>query len=252
MSVRVDFMGSPLDTYTFQGAVEEIARRMRQKASTSLVNFLNVAKVVKARSSPELREILWDGDLVLADGKPLLPFGRGLGLRVPERIAGVDLMMELVKVSSREGFRIYLLGAKRDVLEACCRNLERLHPGLVIAGCRDGYFRPGEVDQVIEEINQARPDILFVGMGTPQKERFAFEHRKKLRVPVVQGSGGTFDVIAGITKRAPRWMQAMGLEWFYRVLQEPRRLFWRYFSTNLAFLLLFVRTLFRRRDRAPR
>ena len=247
MTARIDFMGCPLDAYTFQEAVDEIARRIREKAGTTLVHFLNVAKIVKARSSPEIREILWDGDLVLADGKPLLFFGRRLGLLVPERIPGIDLMQALLDLSNRAGFRVYLLGAKPEVLESCRKKLAQRFPSLDVAGLRNGYFKPEETGAIVEEINRARPDILFLGMGTPQKERFAFENRGKLKVPIVQGVGGTFDVIAGIARRAPRWMQELGLEWLFRVLQEPRRLLWRYFSTNVLFLALFLRAWLRLR-----
>jgi N-acetylglucosaminyldiphosphoundecaprenol N-acetyl-beta-D-mannosaminyltransferase len=244
----VNYMGCPLDTYTFRGAVEEIVRRVRHRGPPSLVHFLNVAKIVKAHASPELETILWDGDLVLADGKPLQYFGRGLRIRVPERIAGIDLMLELLEVSSRETIPVYLLGAKEEVLQACLRTIERRFPGIQIAGSRNGYFSPQETPVVIEEINRSCPGILFVGMGTPQKELFAFENRARLMVPVVQGAGGTFDVIAGVTRRAPSWMQELGLEWLFRVLQEPRRLFWRYFSTNLLFLVLFLKTFLRRAE----
>lgn len=238
---RHDFMGCPVDGYSFDGVVGEVVRRIEARGRPSLIHFLNVAKVVKAASSPRLRQVLWDGDLVLADGQPLLPFGRRLGIRLPERVAGIDLMNRLLEVCGKKGFSVYLLGARQAVLETCVGNIRKSHPDLRIAGYRNGYWKEGELDSVLRGINRARPDVLFVGMGTPQKELFAFENREKLEVPVIQGSGGTFDVIAGLARRAPLWMQRWGLEWLYRVIQEPRRLFWRYFSTNALFLLLFAR-----------
>jgi N-acetylglucosaminyldiphosphoundecaprenol N-acetyl-beta-D-mannosaminyltransferase len=236
---RYNFMGCPLDAYTHSDAIRDIVVRIRSGSTATLIHFLNVAKIVGARTNPRLSEALWDGDIVLADGKPLVPLGTLLGMDIPERINGVDLMLELLNISAREGFGVYLLGAKQDVIEKCVASILEKHPNLRIAGYRNGYFTKDATEDVIHSINSTAPDILFVGMGTPQKEMFAFENRNRLKVSVVQGAGGSFDVIAGVVRRAPMWMQQCGLEWFFRVLQEPRRMFWRYLSTNSIFIVLY-------------
>jgi N-acetylglucosaminyldiphosphoundecaprenol N-acetyl-beta-D-mannosaminyltransferase len=147
----------------------------------------------------------------------------------------------LLQLAADEGYSIYLLGARQDVLEQCVGVIRKRHPSIKIAGYRNGYFKPGEFGTIIKTVNTAKPDLLFLGMGSPMKERFAFENRENLRVPIVQGVGGSFDVIAGIVKRAPLWMQRWGIEWLFRVIQEPRRMFWRYLTTNSIFLWLLAR-----------
>jgi N-acetylglucosaminyldiphosphoundecaprenol N-acetyl-beta-D-mannosaminyltransferase len=240
---RYNFMGCPLDAYTVSDAILDITTRIKSRASVNLIHFLNVAKVVRAHTDQMLTDALWDGDLVLADGKPLISFGKLLGMNVPERVNGTNLMLDLFRVSANEGFSVYLLGAKQHVLERCVVNILKMYPKLRIAGYRNGYFKKDATDDVINLINTTSPDILFIGMSTPQKEFFAFENRKKFDVPIVQGVGGSFDVIAGLVKRAPVWMQDCGLEWFFRVLQEPKRMFWRYISTNTKFLVLYFANL---------
>lgn len=237
---RCNFMGCPVDDYTWDELLAAIHQRITRRNGTSLIHFLNVGKIVKAAQDAQLRKVLWEGDFVLADGRPLLPLGRGLGLQLPEQIAGIDLMMRLLTVGQEKGYRIYLLGAKQAVLEGCAARIRETYPGLHLVGCRNGYFDPGEIPEIIWEINVCSPDILFIGMPTPRKEFFAHEHRHHLKVPIVQGVGGSFDVIAGLVPRAPRWMQERGLEWLYRVIQEPRRMFWRYFSSNNLFLLRYA------------
>ncbi len=238
---RHNFMGCPIDSYSLDGAVTEALARIKSRGPTNLIHFLNVAKVVKARENDCLRKALWDGDFVLADGKPLLFFGRGLGIRLPTRVNGTDLMEKLLEACANEGFSIYLFGAKQDVIVKCVDSLREKYQNIKIVGYRNGYFKENEIDELIFKINKSTPDILFIGLPTPLKELFAYKNRDKLRVPVVQGVGGSFDVLAGLVKRAPKWMQNYGLEWFYRILQEPKRLIWRYFSTNIRFILLYIK-----------
>lgn len=168
-------------------------------------------------------------------------FGRGLGIELPTRINGTDLMEKLIEVSDKKGFSIYLLGAKQDVIVKCVDSFRKKYQNVKIVGYRNGYFKENEIDELIFNINKSNPDILFIGLPTPLKELFAYKNRDKLRVPIVQGVGGSFDVLAGIIERAPKWMQNYGLEWLYRVLQEPRRLFWRYFSTNIKFIMIYIK-----------
>lgn len=253
-SRRIDFLGCPIDCYTHTELLGQLKERIDRRSDKSLIHFVNANKVAQAHEDPGMREILWRGDYVLADGQPLLPMARLLGLRIPERIDGIGLMQKLLSLANEHGYRIYLLGAKQEVLEKCVQTIRNQYPNLVVAGYRNGYFKPAEIPAMLAEINATRPDILFIGIGTPIKERLADDYRDQIDATVVQGVGGSFDVIAGLVKRAPVWVQRLCLEWLYRVLQEPRRMFWRYAKTNTQcgylYLNSLVRAPFRKRTEA--
>lgn len=243
---RHDYMGCPVDPYTLEGAAREIIRRANDRTQTSVVHFTNIAKIVRAIEDPTLKAALWDGDLVLADGKPLLPLARALGIELPARVNGTDLMERVIELCAQGGLSIYLLGATEEIVTRAVQALADRHPGLRIVGHRNGYFSDEQIPRMIDAINISKPHVLFVGIPTPQKELFAFGCRASLRIPVIQGVGGSFDVLAGAVRRAPLWMQRSGLEWFWRVIQEPRRLFWRYASTNVLFFRHYVVAVYRR------
>ena len=185
-------------------------------------------------------------DYVLTDGQPLLPMARLLGMKIPERIDGIGLMKKFFELSDRENFSVYLLGAKQDIVEECVRIIRARYPNLRIAGYRNGYFREDEILEVVAQVAATQPDFLFLGMGSPMKERLADEWKEELGAVVIQGVGGSFDVMAGLVSRAPLWMQRMGMEWLYRVIQEPRRMFWRYVKTNTVCLWLFAKAFVRK------
>jgi N-acetylglucosaminyldiphosphoundecaprenol N-acetyl-beta-D-mannosaminyltransferase len=165
---------------------------------------------------------------------------------VPERIDGIGLMESLLALSAQRGYRPYLLGARADVLATCVERIRNRFPTIQLAGFRNGYFDALDLPGIVRDVNATRPDILFLGLGSPMKERLADEWRKGIDAPVIQGVGGSFDVLAGLVPRAPVWMQRSGLEWSFRVLQEPRRMFWRYLKTNSKCMWLFARALARR------
>jgi N-acetylglucosaminyldiphosphoundecaprenol N-acetyl-beta-D-mannosaminyltransferase len=238
--MRYNFMGCPLDAYTIEAVHAEVKERIECRAGVTLIHFLNVGKIVRARDDKELVQALWDGDMVLADGKPLVPLGRLVGARIPERVNGTDLMLSLLQTAADMGLRVYFLGGTQGVVESCAAKVRSMYPYLAIAGYSHGYFSSAATEEVINRINSAAPDILFVGMGTPQKELFAFRNRRQLKASIVQGVGGSFEVVAGVVKRAPLRMQEWGLEWLFRVFQEPKRMFWRYLSTNSRFIMLYL------------
>jgi len=210
-----------------------------------LIGVLNAAKVVNARRDRQLQASLVDCDMLLADGQSIVWASKLLGHPLPERVAGIDLFEKLLSLAHAENHSIYLLGARPAVLAQLKIVLGRRFPGLRIVGSRDGYFDETESGQVAEDIRRAQPDMLFLGMTSPRKEIFLGAFGRSLNVPILHGVGGSFDILAGQTRRAPvRWQQ-MGMEWAYRVLQEPRRLWWRYLRTNTAFLLLTVREMLR-------
>jgi len=204
---------------------------------------INAAKLVAMQRDPELREIVAACDLVSADGQAVVWASRLLGDPLPARVAGIDLMHELLGLSERKGYRVFVLGAKKDVLEQAVANAREMYPGLQLAGARDGYFDDDEAATVADEIRAAAPDILFVAMPSPKKEYWLARYGKLIGVPFVMGVGGAVDVLAGQTRRAPRWLQRVGLEWLYRLLQEPRRMVGRYLIGNLRFCMLVLRHL---------
>jgi len=231
-SRRVEFLGCPVDCLTSKELLEELRDAILTKAPPQVIQFVNANKVAMVRKEPWMGEVLERADYVLADGQPMLPMAAMLAIRIPERIDGIGLMQQLLKLADREGFSVYLLGAKQDIVEECVRRIGVEFPGARIAGYRNGYFTEAEIPFIAGAIGDLAADILFLGMGSPMKERLADEWKERLGARVIQGVGGSFDVMAGMVKRAPRWMQCSGFEWFYRVLQEPRRMFWRYVKTN--------------------
>lgn len=240
---RVEFLGCPLDLLTSTDLLAELARVIDARAGARVIQFVNGNKVAQVRQDRQMEEIMWRAHYVLADGQPLLPMARVLGIKIPERIDGIGLMGKLLKLANGRGYSVFLLGARQPILEACVQRIRREYPNVRIAGFRDGYFTEAGAGQVVRQVREARPDILFLGMGSPMKERFADRYAPELGACVIQGVGGSFDVLAGMVKRAPLWMQRVGCEWLYRVIQEPRRMFWRYVKTNAQCLAAFARAL---------
>lgn len=243
---RVRFLGCPLDLITRTTLLNELCSAIERRDRKYVIQFLNANKIAAANADSDLRAVLHRADFVLADGQPLLPMARMLGVQVPERIDGIGLMESLLALSAQRGYRPYLLGARADVLATCVERIQARHPTIQLAGSRNGYFDALELPGIVREVNATRPDILFLGLGSPMKERLADEWRTVIDAPVIQGVGGSFDVLAGLVPRAPLWMQRSGLEWAFRVIQEPRRMFWRYLKTNSQCTWLFARALARR------
>lgn len=210
------------------------------------LGVVNAAKLVRMRADAELRHDVLGADLVLADGQSVVWASRLLGRPLPERVAGIEVFEDLLAQAEEHGRAVYLLGAKPAVLASLLERVAARHPRLRVAGSRDGYFGPEDEPEVAAEIRASGADYLFVGITSPKKERFLARWGDELGVVVTHGVGGSFDVLAGLTKRAPRAWQRLGLEWLYRVVQEPRRLWRRYLVTNSLFLLLLVRERFAR------
>ncbi|WP_245502083.1 WecB/TagA/CpsF family glycosyltransferase [Bradyrhizobium guangzhouense] len=212
---------------------------------------INVAKVVGMLSNADLRSDVCGADLINVDGMGVVWGARLFGVPVPERVSGVDVMERLFGLCAERGYRPFLLGAEQSVLEAVQRRLHVDYPSLVVAGMRDGYFKADEESALISEINASGADCLLVAMPTPKKERFLGAYRAQLSCSFVMGVGGSFDVYGGKVARAPLTLQQNGMEWAYRVWQEPRRLWRRYLTTNARFCwLMFRETVLRRFMRA--
>jgi N-acetylglucosaminyldiphosphoundecaprenol N-acetyl-beta-D-mannosaminyltransferase len=213
---------------------------------------INVAKLMAMRHDQRLRDGIAQCELVTADGQPVVWASRLLGDPLPCRVAGIDLMERLFALAAERGYRVYILGAKQEILDRAVARLRSEHPQLPLVGYRDGYYAENDEPDVARTIAAARPDMLFVAMSSPRKEFFLGRYRERLGVPFVMGVGGAIDVYAGLHRRAPVLWQKLGLEWLFRVLQEPQRLGRRYLTTNTQFLGLMVREmLFRLRPANP-
>jgi N-acetylglucosaminyldiphosphoundecaprenol N-acetyl-beta-D-mannosaminyltransferase len=210
---------------------------------------INAFKLVALRADPGLRRVVEGCELVAADSHPILWASRLLGDPLPCHVGGIELMHELFALSERKGYSVYVLGAKPEVLDKAIARIGEMHPRLRIAGYHHGYFDNDDDRAVAEEIAAAAPDILFVAISSPRKEQFLGENRDILNVPVMMGVGGSIDIVAGVTQRAPTWMNRTGLEWLFRLIQEPRRLFRRYAVTNSLFLGILLRELMSRQFR---
>lgn len=239
---RAEFCGCPVDLLSMDETVALALASMRDRTRLQHV-CLNVAKLVHLKENPELRHDVEGSDVISADGMGIVWGGRLLGLPIKERVAGIDLMLRLVAACEQQGFRPYFLGCKQDVLDKAIAVLKERYPRLEVAGARNGYFSVGEEEQVARDIAAARPDCLFIAISSPTKERFLHKWRDVIGVPYLMGVGGSLDVVAGHVTRAPTWMQRAGLEWLYRLLQEPRRMWRRYFYTNGRFSLMLAKEL---------
>jgi N-acetylglucosaminyldiphosphoundecaprenol N-acetyl-beta-D-mannosaminyltransferase len=240
---RVDFLGCPLDLVTSPELFAELRQFIDTSSGTRTIQFVNGNKIAQVYGDAEMKRLMWKADYVLADGQPMLPMARCVGIRIPERIDGIGLMGKFMAFAHEHGYSLYLLGAKQEIVEACVARIRKEYPNAKIAGYRNGYFKEPEAAAVAAEIRKTQPHILFLGMGTPMKEKFADAYGQATGARVIQGVGGSFDVMAGLVKRSPVWIQKIGFEWLYRVMQEPRRMLWRYLKTNAICLWVFMRAI---------
>jgi N-acetylglucosaminyldiphosphoundecaprenol N-acetyl-beta-D-mannosaminyltransferase len=243
---RAVVMGCSIDRLDMPATLDRIEELIAAGSFAQHV-AINAAKIVAMRDDPSLREIIARCELVSADGQSIVWASKLLGDPLPTRVAGIDLFEELLTLAERRGYRVYILGAKPDVLARALAAIGQRHPRLQLAGSRDGYFSDGDAADVAEEIRASDADLLFVAMPSPRKEYWLGDHGRRIGVPFVMGVGGSVDVLAGATQRAPRFLQVIGMEWFYRFAQEPSRLWRRYLVTNARFIGLLLRDLTRRR-----
>ena len=200
---------------------------------------INASKIVLAESSKPLRKIINECALINVDGMSIVWAARLMRIPVPQRVTGIDLMYRLLESARDKNYRVYLLGAREDVMEKVASNFKK--SGIRIVGQRNGYWSESEEDSIVANIARTRPDLLLVAMPSPQKELFLSRNMGNLNVGLAFGVGGSFDVEAGVTQRAPLVLQKMGLEWFFRLVQEPRKMFKRYLVGNLKFSCLYLK-----------
>lgn len=218
--LRIDVMGVGFDNVTMDEALDE-ARSLLRRGETCYGVTPNPEIVYEAMHDEDFRALLNGAALVLPDGVGVLLGAKLLGTPLKEKVTGVDFAERLAGVLAAEGRSLYLLGSKPGVAEKAAEKLMERHPDLQICGTADGYFK--DEGPVVAAINAVKPDVLFVCLGSPKQERFMRDHRDELDVTLMLGLGGTLDAMAGTVKRAPAWVSRIGMEWFYRLVKEPRR-----------------------------
>lgn len=239
---RKQFFGSYVDALTMPETIEAVESIIAERVPTQHV-VVNVAKLVIMQKDKKLREIVNDCTLINADGQGIVWGAKMLGIDIPERVTGIDLFQNLIELADKKQYRVFLMGAHQEVVQRVVEILSERYPGMKIVGYHHGYYHPETEQEVVDVIRRSEADMLFVAMSSPQKEFFSNNHLEAMQVPFVMGVGGSFDVVAGVTQRAPAWMQKGGLEWLYRIICEPRRMTSRYVSTNAAFFVMMVKAL---------
>jgi N-acetylglucosaminyldiphosphoundecaprenol N-acetyl-beta-D-mannosaminyltransferase len=240
--VRQDFLGVPIDCLTLAQTITAVDRAIQSRRCLQHV-CINVAKFVAMRKNEELDHDVRSSDIISADGMGIVWAARLMGISVPERVPGIDLMERVISLCAAKGYRPYFLGAAPDVLKASSANLQRRFPELELAGLQHGYFSADQEADVLADIKNSQADCLFIGMPTPRKEQLLARFHSDICVPFIMGVGGAFDVFAGQVRRAPQFVQNIGLEWLFRTVQEPQRLGPRYLTTNAAFAGIVAKAL---------
>ena len=239
--VKQPLLNTYVNNVSMKEAVNEI-ERLAENGIASYIVPINVDVVIKIEKDEKLKEIADNANLVLVDGKPLVWISKWLKIPVKEKVSGSDLVPEICEAALQKGFRLFIIGGKDGVAESAQRNLEKNYPGIKIVGTYSppiGFESNGnECKKINEMISDCQADILFVCLGCPKQEKWVYENYKKYGATVSICAGATVDFLAGNVKRAPKWMSDHGLEWFYRFLQEPKRLFKRYFIDDVKIFLL--------------
>ena len=222
------------------------SKELLNSSQRGYLTTVNVAILMMMRTDKKLHGFIQKSTMIVADGQPIIWLSKLLGKPLPGRVAGVDLCQSLARMAAQNGKTIFLLGASNEVVKQARQHLKTDNPDLMIVGAKNGYFSGKETELRVQEIKNSGADILFVAMGVPRQEQFLQDNWDQLGVKLAIPVGGSFDVIAGYKKRAPKWMQNFGLEWSFRLLQEPRRLAKRYAITNSKFIWLSIKALLRR------
>ncbi len=225
MSEVFSVLGVTLHALGMQEVLKKVEEAIDARGKMLIVTA-NTEIVMFCQKDAFFRNIVNTAELVVPDGIGVVWAGKHLGSPVKERVAGFDLAQNLLSLAADKNWKIYFLGAAPGIAEKAAQNILKKYPDLKIAGWRDGYFLPKENALLVKEINKTAPDILFAALGAPKQEKWLYEHKNALDCKILLGVGGTFDVMAGVSKRAPQIWQELGLEWLYRLCRQPSR-FWR-------------------------
>jgi N-acetylglucosaminyldiphosphoundecaprenol N-acetyl-beta-D-mannosaminyltransferase len=218
----VSIYGIPFSKMNMSETVRYLTGRIETRQTTQVITG-NPIMVMAALESPGFYQAMAGAELVVPDGAGVVWAASHIGQPVQERVAGFDLMHELLRAGEKRGWRVFLLGTTQDIIERSYEALRKQYPGVTFAGYRNGYFKEDQDEEVIEQILACNPDLLFVARSVDTQEPWIAKHKQALQVPVMMGVGGSFDVVAGVLKRAPILFQKLRLEWLYRLLQQPSR-----------------------------
>ncbi len=223
MDKRVIIMDVPINKVTMEGASDQVVSYLLGKGKHTVFTP-NPEIIMDAQKDPELMRILKEADLVVADGIGVVLASKILKVEtLPERVGGFDMMQQVLGKIKDKDINVYFLGSKPGVAEEAAKNMRRTYPGINIVGTRDGYFGPNDEQEIIDEIKELKVDLLMAGLGAPRQEKWIDKHIEELGIKVGVGVGGSLDVMAGTVKRAPEIYQKLGLEWFYRLITNPKR-----------------------------
>jgi N-acetylglucosaminyldiphosphoundecaprenol N-acetyl-beta-D-mannosaminyltransferase len=238
---RIYILNCPIDILTLEETLSIIDLAIQNNEHIHHA-AINAAKLVKMQKDKELYESVVNADIINADGMSIIWASKLLGNPLPERVTGIDLMQELVKLAHKRGYKIFFFGAEEEIVKKIVEKYSKEFSPEIIAGYRSGYYSEDEEPLIAKQIAESGANILFVGISSPKKEKFLYKYKDLLKnVNFIMGVGGSFDVIAGKVKRAPKWMQKYGLEWFWRFLQEPKRMWRRALIENTKFVLLILK-----------
>lgn len=241
--IAFSLLGVHIDALQIPAAIATMEKWIRDRVGCRYVAVTGMHGVTEAQHDPQFRAVLNDADLVVPDGMPLVWCARLRGHSLRRRVYGPELMLTFCRQAAAKGYRHFLYGGDAGVADRLAAVLQQLCPGIQIAGTYSPPFRPltsEEDEQIMETINATAPDVVWVGLSTPKQERWMYEHRDRLKASVLVGVGAAFDINSGIRKQAPSWMREHGLEWLFRLVQEPRRLWKRYLVYGAEFAALVL------------
>lgn len=232
---RITLLNTVIDAIDVPQTIDLVEQYVQTKTPLHLMG-VNADKINEVNSNELMKQIVNSCGIINADGGSVVLASKFLKKPLPERVAGIDLMQSLVALSEQKGYSVYLLGAKQEVVEKTAAALQEKHPDLRLVGIHNGYFKEADWPSISEELKTVNPDFVFVGITSPLKEYLIEYLQEQGHTSVFMGVGGSFDVLSGNIPRAPLWMQKTNLEWLFRVIQEPKRLFKRYFVGNWVFI----------------
>jgi N-acetylglucosaminyldiphosphoundecaprenol N-acetyl-beta-D-mannosaminyltransferase len=245
-SDKIDFLGIPVDNLTMKETVSLVDNTISENNHIQHV-VVNAGKVAAMQKDKQLFNDVISADLINADGQAIVWASRILNCPLPERVAGIDLMQNLVELAHKKSYKIFFFGAKEEIVKGVVDKYSKQYSDKIIAGYRNGYFSEEEEPEIAKQISESGANILFVAISSPKKEHFINTYSILKKVNFTMGVGGSFDVVAGKVRRAPMWMQKIGLEWFYRMIQEPGRMWKRYLVGNTNFIILILKTKLKRK-----
>ena len=248
-STRYKIMNTYVNAVSMEETIKRVEQIIEKRKPTQHV-VINASKVNLMEEDPELRRIVNSCPLINADGASIVWAAKKLGVPLKERVTGCDLFQELIKLASEKGYKIYLFGAKEEVVTKVKAIYEEQYPGIHIVGYRNGYFTEADEAEIVKDMAESGADMMFVAFSSPKKEYWVNKYLEQLNIPFVMGVGGSFDIVAGVTDRAPQWFQNHGLEWFYRFIQEPRRMWRRYIIGNAKFVGLTCKYKFKNKKKS--